>query len=95
MAGQKLINNTTAVKAAAEQISNNTVQLESARQSIEHALNETRQSWEQSQADAQTFTKALDENVQYLGEIIGCNKDFAIAIENYMTATEQTSSQTL
>lgn len=95
MAGQKLINNTSAVRTQAEQLAANSIKLESVKHSIEYALNESRQSWEQSQADATKFTTELDKDIEYLENIIACNKEFAEAIENYMKATETTGSKTI
>ena len=65
MAGQKLINNTSAVRTQAEQLAANSIKLESVKHSIEYALNESRQSWEQSQADATKFTTELDKDIEY------------------------------
>ncbi len=95
MAGQKLINNTSAVRTQAEQLAANSIKLESVKHSIEYALNESRQSWEQSQADATKFTTELDKDIEYLENIIACNQEFAEAIENYMKATETTGSKTI
>ena len=95
MAGQKLINNTSAVRTQAERLAANSIKLESVKHSIEYALNESRQSWEQSQADATKFTTELDKDIEYLENIIACNQEFAEAIENYMKATETTGSKTI
>lgn len=86
------INDTATVKSKAEELASNSVQLESVRQSIEHVLMEVKEYWNQTQQDAQAFTKGLDENVKYLETVIGCNKDFSTTITNYMDVTEKVAS---
>ena len=90
-----IIQNTDVVKKDANTLASNAVKLDSVKHSIEYALNESKQSWEQSQADASQFTQELEKDIQYLEQIITCNKEFAAAIENYMIATNQTSTKTI
>jgi len=92
--GDIIITDTATVKVESENLASNAVQLESVKVTIENALNETKAAWEQSQADAQTFTQGLTDDIQFLEEVIACNKDFANAIQNYMEATEKTAAQT-
>ena len=93
--GEIIITNTATVKTSSEELAQNAVQLESVKTSVEYSLNEVKTAWEQTQADAQTYTQAMQKDIETLSEIIACNKDFANAIQNYMEATEKTSSQTV
>lgn len=86
------INDTALVKAKAEELASNSVQVESARQSIEHILMEVKEYWAQTQQDAQTFTTGLEQNVKFIETVIGCNKDFSTAIINYMNVTEKVAN---
>ena len=90
-----VINNTGQVKSSADQLSANSVKLNSVSESLEYILSEVKEYWEQSQQDAQTFSTGLQENIDKLSTIVSCNKEFSSAITNYMDVTEKISSTTV
>lgn len=90
-----VINNTQQVKDYASQLATNAEKISSVQYSIDYILNELAEYWEQTQEDAQTFATGLKNNSSNLETIVECNKEFAVAIENYINATESTASTTV
>ena len=87
-----IIKNVETVVAESEVISTNTVSLESARESIDQILKEVSEYWSQNGESAQSFYEGLKKNAETLKTIGECNKEFAIAIENY-AEKQQTQSK--
>ncbi len=86
-----IINNTQQVKEYAQELASNAERISSVKDSIDYILNELAEYWEQTQEDAQSFSEGLRSESNTLGTIVECNKEFAMAMENYITATEATS----
>ena len=90
-----VITNIDTVKADATELRDQAAKLEEIKTTIDTALNETKTAWEQSQADAQKYSQELTDDMKYLTELISCNKDFSVAIINYIEATKTTSTKTI
>ena len=89
------INNTAQAITDAEEVSVTAVLMESCATSIEHILNEVKQYWEQTQQDAQTFSKGLEENVEKLKNIVDCNKEFSQLVTRYAENQDNTGQKTV
>ena len=70
---------------SAETLATQTVKMDSARESIQAILTELGQYWSQTQQDAQTFSKELQQNVEKMGTIVECNA--------YAESQQKTSTQ--
>lgn len=89
------IKDTASVISSAEELNLLSFDIDSARESIEHILNEVKEYWEQTQQDAQTFSTGLEKNVESLKSITECNKEFSVAVRNYAEKQESTSQQSV
>lgn len=89
------INNTAQAISDAEEITTNTVKIDSCADSIEYILNELKQYWEQTQEDAQSFSDGLRKNVEKLKTIVECNKEFAEVIKQYAELEDKTGQKTV
>lgn len=88
------INNTAQAISDASELATNATELSSVTDSIEYILGEIGAYWEQSQEDAQSFTKGLEQNVETLQTIVECNKEFSQVIEKYAENQEKTGQNT-
>ena len=84
------INNTMQAISDAEEIATNAVELNSVAESIEFMLNEVKSYWEQTQQDAQNFSKGLEKNIETIKSIVDCNKEFSQVVIQYAENQEKT-----
>lgn len=83
------------VKAKASELLENSNYLQSVSHSIDYILKELAVYWEQTQADAQSFSLGLKKNVEYLNNIVQYNKEFSDAIIEYIDVSEKISRNTI
>lgn len=78
----------------AEVLTESSIDLDSAAESIEYAVEELKQFWELTQDDATWFYNKLKGNASEMKLVVGCNKDFARIITNYAEKQQKTSQNT-
>ena len=89
------IQNVTEAVSSSEQLTANSIQLEQANEAIEQILAEVNNYWEETQQDAQKFSKELKADTSKLTKIVECNKEFATNVTNYANAQERASQNTV
>ena len=80
---------------AANEMINNAKAINSAKETIQYALNEIKEAWEQDSPDASTYTNAIEKNISDLAMLVENSNEFASAIICYCNATKQISNRSV